>query len=61
MLNFDFLEKGQEIVSPHHFVYDFSRKIFYELSFIHIFETQIHVQTQIRKSFILALATNDFL
>ena len=61
MLNFDSLEKGQEIVSTHHFVYDFSRKIFYELSFIHIFETQIHVQTQIRKSFILALATNDFL
>ena len=25
------------------------------------FETQIHIQTQIRKSFILALATNDFL
>ena len=28
MLNFDFLEKGLEIVSPPHFVYDFSRNIF---------------------------------
>ena len=28
MLNFDFLEKGLGIVSPPHFVYDFSRKIF---------------------------------
>ena len=26
-----------------------------------IFETQIHIQTQTRKTFILALATNDFL
>ena len=32
-----------------------------ELLFRHIFETQIHIQTQIRKTFILALATNDFL
>ena len=28
MLNFDFLEKGLWIVSPSHFVYDFSRKVF---------------------------------
>ena len=28
MLNFDFLEKDLEIVSPLHFVYDFSREIF---------------------------------
>ena len=28
MLNFDFLEKGLEIVSPPHSVYDFSRKMF---------------------------------
>ena len=28
MLNFYFLEKGPEIVSPPHFVYDFSRKCF---------------------------------
>ena len=28
MLNFDFLEKGLEVVSPPHFVYDFSRKMF---------------------------------
>ena len=28
MLNFGFLEKGQEIVSPPPFVYDFSRKVF---------------------------------
>ena len=34
---------------------------FYELFFRRIFETQIHVQTQIRKNFILSLATNDFL
>ena len=32
-----------------------------ELLFRHIFETQIHIQTQIRKTFILALTTNDFL
>ena len=31
MLNFDFLEKGLEIVSPSHFVYDFSRKMFLKL------------------------------
>ena len=28
MLNFDFLDKGLGIVSPAHFVYDFSTKIF---------------------------------
>ena len=28
MLNFDFLEKGLGIVSPPHFVYGFSRRIF---------------------------------
>ena len=33
MLNFDFLEKGLRIVSPPHFVYDFSRKIFLKLYF----------------------------
>ena len=27
MLNFDFLDKGVEIVSPAHFVYDFSTKM----------------------------------
>ena len=32
-----------------------------ELLSRHIFETQIHIQTKIRKNFILALATNDFL
>ena len=32
-----------------------------ELLFRHIFETSIHIQTHIRKSFILALARNDFL
>ena len=31
MLNFDFLEKGLEIVFPPHFVYDFSRKTFLKL------------------------------
>ena len=34
MLNFDFLEKGQGIVSPPHFVYDFSRKMFLVLDSI---------------------------
>ena len=34
MLNFDFLEKGLEIVSPSHFVYDFSRKMFLKLHLI---------------------------
>ena len=28
MLNFDFLDKGLGIVSPAHFVYDFSTKLF---------------------------------
>ena len=28
MLNFDFLEKGLQIVSPPHVVYDFSKKMF---------------------------------
>ena len=28
MLNFDFLDKGLKIVSPAHFVYDFSTKMF---------------------------------
>ena len=28
MLNFDFSQKGLELVSPSHFMYDFSRKIF---------------------------------
>ena len=31
MLNFDFLEKGLGKVSPPHFVYDFSTKIFLKL------------------------------
>ena len=28
ILNFDFLKKGLGIVSPQHFVYDFSTKVF---------------------------------
>ena len=28
MPNFEFLEKGLGIVSPTHFVYDFSKKVF---------------------------------
>ena len=28
MLNFDFLDKGLEIISPAHFVYDFLTKMF---------------------------------
>ena len=28
MLNFDILDKGLEIVSPEHFVHDFSAKMF---------------------------------
>ena len=34
MLNFDILEKGLGIVCPPHFVYDFSRKMFFMLYFI---------------------------
>ena len=34
MLNFDFLDKGLEIVSPAHFVYDFLTKMFPMLHFI---------------------------
>ena len=29
MLNFDFLEKGLGITSPSHFVYDFSKNIYF--------------------------------
>ena len=31
MLNCDLLEKGQGVVSPPHFMYDFSRKMFLKL------------------------------
>ena len=31
MLNFDFLDKGLGIVSPAHFMYDFSTKMFFML------------------------------
>ena len=34
ILNFNFLEKGLDQVSPPQFVYDFSRKIFLMLCFI---------------------------
>ena len=34
MLNFDFLDKGVGIVSPAHFVYDFSTKMFLMLGSI---------------------------
>ena len=36
MLNFDFLDKGLEIVSPAHFVHDFSTKMFLMLFFINL-------------------------
>ena len=34
MLNFHFSEKGLGLVSPPHFMYDFSRKTFVMLDFI---------------------------
>ena len=34
LLNFDFIEMGLGIVSPPHFVYDFSKKMFFTLYFI---------------------------
>ena len=34
MLNFDFLGKDLRLVYPHHFVYDFSRRMFFMLYFI---------------------------
>ena len=34
MLNFDFLDKGLGIVSPAHFVHDFTTKVFLRLYFI---------------------------
>ena len=34
MLNFDFSEKGLEVLSPAHFVYDFSRKMSLMLCFV---------------------------
>ena len=36
MFNFDFLEKGLEVVSQPHFVYDFSRKMFFKLCSINV-------------------------
>ena len=36
-------------------------KKYHELSFRHVYETHIHIQTQIRKNFILPLAIIDFL
>ena len=43
MLNFDFLEKGQEIVSPPNFVYDFSRKIFLMLHCGNLFPANVPI------------------
>ena len=45
MLNFNFSEKGPGIVSPPHFVYDFSRKIFLEniFLFLKIFQEKIDI------------------
>ena len=34
MLHFDFLEKGPGIVSPPHFIYDFSRKMFHSILYL---------------------------
>ena len=36
MLNFDFLDKGLGIVSPPHFVYDFSTKMYLMLHSVQI-------------------------
>ena len=44
MLNFGFLEKGLGIVSPPHFVYDFSRKILLMLSLLHTCEARIETE-----------------
>ena len=41
MLNFNFLEKGLGLVSPLHFVYDFSRKMFHILHSINLLTDQI--------------------
>ena len=41
MLNFNFLEKGQEPVSSPHFLYDFSRKIFLKLHSLILLTDQI--------------------
>ena len=41
--------------------HDLSINFFHELLFRCIFETQIHIQTQIWKYDLLSLATNDFL
>ena len=35
--------------------------MFHELLFRHLFETQIYIQTQIRKNLVLALAADGFL
>ena len=32
MLNFDFIEKGQGVVSPPRFAHDFSRKMLYSIN-----------------------------
>ena len=36
MLNFDFLDEGLGIISPAHFVYDFSAKMFFMLCSINL-------------------------
>ena len=46
---------------PSRFKSDFLNSGFHELLFRHIFEMQIHTQKQIRKNFILSLATDDIL
>ena len=56
-----FLENDRALSKFLYGVSPYIISIIHELLFRHIFETQIHIQTQIRKSFILALATNDLL
>ena len=44
MLNFYFLEKDLEIVTPTHFEYDFLRKVFLILSLLHTCGARVEVE-----------------
>ena len=51
MINFDFLEKGLEIVSPIYFVYDFSRKTD-QISFIALLHLILEIFVNIYIAFV---------
>ena len=56
MLHFDFLEKCLRIVSPQHFVYDYSKKMFLMLYSIHSIHS-IHLLLQIMGNMCIAIVS----